>query len=182
MQRLPLAALALPALRRRTRNELTRFMQCLWSLVMADGAVQVFEYCLARLVRDQIAEVLAPVFGGPIGAQRLDDCRDAVVTLLSVLAEQGDPRPEVSQRAFAVGAERVFPNAGLVYAPPSDWPQALDAALQQLDALAPSGKQQLIEGLVLLLSADQRITLAEAELLRAVCGALHCPLPPLLQN
>ncbi|MDB5986594.1 MAG: Peptidase Ste24p [Nevskia sp.] len=182
VQRLPLAALALPALRRRTRNELIRLMRGVWSLVMADGAVQVFEYCLARLVRDQIADVLAPVFGGQVGAQRLDDCRDAVVTLLSVLAEQGDTHPEISQRAFAAGAERVFPNAGLAYTPPPDWTAALDAALKQLDQLQPAGKQRLIEGLVVLLSADERITLVEAELLRAVCGALHCPLPPLLQN
>jgi hypothetical protein len=27
---------------------------------------------------------------------------------------------------------------------------------------------------------DHKVTVGEAELLRAVCGCLHCPLPPLL--
>jgi Zn-dependent protease with chaperone function len=182
VQRLPMAALALPALRRRTRNELTRFMRCLWALVMADGEVQIFEYCLARLVRDQITEALSPVLGGQVGTRQLQDSRDAVVTLLSILAEHGDSDAEQTQRAFAVGIAQIFPGAGIAYTPPADWNTALNSALNQLDQLAPAGKQRLIEGIVLLLSADDRITLVEAELLRVVCGALHCPLPPLLQS
>jgi hypothetical protein len=32
------------------------------------------------------------------------------------------------------------------------------------------------------ISSDGVVTVAEAELLRTVCAALHCPLPPLLQG
>ena len=39
-----------------------------------------------------------------------------------------------------------------------------------------------MQALVRVISADGLVTLAEAELLRAVCAALHCPLPPLLQQ
>ena len=31
-------------------------------------------------------------------------------------------------------------------------------------------------------SHDGRISIAEAELLRTICGALHCPLPPMLER
>ena len=53
-------------------------------------------------------------------------------------------------------------------------------ALSRLDQLVPAAKEQLIEGLVKTIGHDRRLTIAEAELLRAVCAALHCPLPPLL--
>ena len=31
-------------------------------------------------------------------------------------------------------------------------------------------------------SHDQQLTLGEAELVRAICATLHCPLPPLVQK
>ena len=69
----------------------------------------------------------------------------------------------------------------MTYRPPKDWVSALDRALPPLDALDPLGKQLLVEGLVTAISQDGRIAVAEAELLRVVCSALHCPLPPMLE-
>ncbi len=182
-QRLPLAALTLPSLRRRTRNELTRLMNCLWALVMADGRVEVFEWCLARLVRDQIAAVLAPVFAAAAGQRELRDARDAVLSLLAVLAAHGNPDPSAAQAAFDAGAAAIYPAGPRPpFVPPQPWTSVMDQALDQLDQLVPTAKRALIEALVILLSADGRVTVIEAELLRVVCGALHCPLPPLLQS
>lgn len=66
------------------------------------------------------------------------------------------------------------------YATYPDWPQRLDAALDVLERLHPFAKKVLIEGLERTVSHDGRLTVPEAELLRTVCAALHCPLPPLL--
>jgi hypothetical protein len=41
-------------------------------------------------------------------------------------------------------------------------------------------KGRLVDGLAECVAQDGRVELAEAELLRAICGTLHCPLPPLL--
>ena len=51
-----------------------------------------------------------------------------------------------------------------------------------LDELEPMGKELLLEGLVAAVSHDGRLSVAEAELLRAVCASLHCPLPPMLEQ
>jgi hypothetical protein len=40
----------------------------------------------------------------------------------------------------------------------------------------------LVEALVDAVSSDQRVSVAEAELLRTVCAVLHCPLPALLEQ
>jgi hypothetical protein len=55
-------------------------------------------------------------------------------------------------------------------------------ALSRLDALMPAAKEQLVEALLRTIAHDERMTVEEAELLRTVCAALHCPLPPLLMH
>jgi hypothetical protein len=58
---------------------------------------------------------------------------------------------------------------------------ALDDALVALDALDPLAKQLMVEGITAAIAADGRVCVAEAELLRTLCAALHCPLPPMLE-
>jgi hypothetical protein len=60
------------------------------------------------------------------------------------------------------------------------WPEALRESLQSLNALRPFAKKVLIEGLVRTVALDRRLSVEEGELLRTVCAALHCPLPPIL--
>ena len=69
-----------------------------------------------------------------------------------------------------------------VATPHSPWGLRIDGkpALSKLDQLDSAGKQLLIEAMVTTISHDGRIAVAEAELLRVACAALHCPLPPLL--
>jgi DNA-binding Xre family transcriptional regulator len=50
--------------------------------------------------------------------------------------------------------------------------------LNQLDGLRILDKQALISALVLTIFHDGKVTTYEAELLRAICATLHCPLPP----
>lgn len=45
--------------------------------------------------------------------------------------------------------------------------------------LQPAAKERLVGALVVAISHDGRMTVAESELLRTICAVLHCPLPPL---
>ena len=65
------------------------------------------------------------------------------------------------------------------YALPEPWVAPLDRALTRLDALAPLGKQAVIEAMVATILHDRRVSLGEVELLRVICASLHCPVPPL---
>ena len=180
VHRLPLAAVAMPSLRRQPREQLLQLMRTMHALMMADGRVQPFEWALCRLLRDQVAAVLIPASANGAGTLSLDQTRQALIDLYTVVAHYGNADGDAARRAFQAGAQVVLPRAALDYRLPAQGLRALDVALKQLDRLKPAGKALLIEGLVAVLSADQRVTITEAELLRAICGALHCPLPPLL--
>jgi Zn-dependent protease with chaperone function len=182
MLRLPLAALAFPLLRRRPRPELESFIACVDALVMADGNVSLFEYCLGCLLRTQLIESLDPSKYWSAGRRKLPEVQAEVGLLLSVLAENGQDNVDEAQRAFAAGIARVLPDAGLAYAPPADGVRALDPAWPALDALDGAGKSILLEGLVATIGLDGKVTVVESELLRTVCAVLHCPLPPMLER
>jgi Zn-dependent protease with chaperone function len=182
MLRLPLAALAFPLLRRRPRAELERFLQTCERLIHLDGQIGLFEYCLARMLRRQVIESLDPSKYRSAGRRKLAQCQAELADLFAVLAQHGHESEAGARRAFNAGLAQVLPSTTLNYAPPRDWVAALDRALPPLDAVDPLGKQLLVEGLVAAISQDGRVAVAEAELLRVVCSALHCPLPPMLEQ
>jgi Zn-dependent protease with chaperone function len=181
MLRLPLAALALPLLRRRPRPELQQFMDSIYALVHADGRVDLFEYCLGSLLRTQVSEALDPSAAWKPGSRKLADVTTAAVTLFAVIANAGHEHPTDALRAYLAGLAHVYPRLNAPYAPPADAPAALEEVWPVLDLVEPYGKELLIEGLVAAISSDGRIAVAEAELLRTICACLHCPLPPLLE-
>lgn len=179
---LPLAAMAMPALRRRPRAELEKFMDGCYALTHADGKVSLFEYSLGRLLRVQVRDALDPAGTWVASDRRLSSCADHAITLMALLAQAGHDDPAAAMRAYLAGMALVFPRANAPYRPPADPMRAMDEAWPVLDKVEPRGKELLIEGLVAAVSHDGRICVAEAELLRVVCASLHCPLPPVLEG
>ena len=180
MLRLPLASLAFPALRRRPRPQLDIFVEALNALIAADGRVDLDEYCLAKLIRLQVIESLAPAAASAIGRVKLTDAERDVAALFGVLAKHGHDDESSASRAYLGAIDDVLPGRALPYAPPDDFASALDRAFPTLDRLAPAGKELIIAGLVRAISEDGTVRVAEAELLRVIAAALHCPLPPLI--
>ncbi|GAB3728941.1 M48 family metallopeptidase [Luteimonas pelagia] len=180
--RLPLAQIAFPALRRRPRPEVAAFLDVAHAMVHADGRVALFEYCLGRLLDVQVREALDPAAFARLGRRRLPDVGSEIATLLCVVAQHGHADEAGARRAYLAGIRRVLPEQGLPYLPRRDWVRQLDAVWWPLDALDPLAKQQLVEALADTVAHDGRVSVAEAELLRTVCGVLHCPLPPMLEH
>ena len=182
MQRLPLAALAFPVLRRRPRPELETLLDTVHAIVHCDGRVSLFEYCLGRLLEVQLRESLDPARHARFGRRKPGGVRREFAALLAVVAHAGNPGdPAAAQRAYLAGLQRVLPRDHLPYAPPANGVLALDAVWPALDALEPLAKQLMVEAVTAAASHDGRISVAESELLRTICGVLHCPLPPRLE-
>ena len=181
--RLPLASLAFPVLRLRPRPQLDSFMDAMFAVIHADGEVSLFEYCLGRLLAVQVRESLDPSRYARFGRRKPGNVKQEFSTLLSVVAHAGSPDDaSAAQRAYLAGMQRVLPRDHVPYAPPAEGVLALDPVWEPLDALDPLAKQVMVEAITAAVSHDGRVSVAEAELLRTICGVLHCPLPPMLER
>lgn len=177
--RLPLIAMTFPALRRRSAAELRALSALVDELAQADDTVTVFEYALTRLLRLQLYEVIAPSARRvPLVSRKLSSCVAEAQTLFSIIARCGNREDADARRAYREGMRKLFPLHDREYVVQVRW-NTLDRALMELDGLALTAKQQLLDALTLTLSHDRRVMLAEAELLRVVCASLHCPVLPL---
>ena len=183
MLRLPLAALAFPVLRLRPRPDLDTFLDTVHAVVHADGKVSLFEYCLGKLLNVQVRDSLAPGRNARFGRRSLAQVRPEVATMLGVVAQCGHADdPSGAMRAYLAGMQRVLPRAHQPYEPRHAGALALDEVWGPLETLDPFARQALVEGITATIAHDNRITVAESELLRTICGVLHCPLPPMLER
>ncbi|MFP5373929.1 MAG: peptidase M48 Ste24p, partial [Gammaproteobacteria bacterium] len=152
------------------------------AMVHADGRIALFEYCLGRLLQAQVREALDPAAHARFGRRRLSQVRSELATLLCVVAQHGHGDPAAAQRAYLAGMQRILPQDHLPYLPRQPWTLALDGVWEPLDALDPLARQALVEAVTATVSHDGRVSVAESELLRTICGVLHCPLPPMLER
>jgi len=176
--RLPLAALAFPALKQLPEGRRQTLLSTLDALVRLDGRVDLDEYCLTRLLRVQLAEAQQPRRAPLDGLKKLPACRDSAALICAVVVTYGSADETSARRAWLLAMQQMFPGASLIWeAPPTAWQAPFEHALDDLDGLMPPAKDLLIEGLASAIQADGVVSVEEAELLRVICASLHCPLP-----
>jgi hypothetical protein len=175
-QRLPALLRLLPAQRRLPRETRQRQLAVLHTLLQREGGqVSLHAYALRKLAHTELRDELMPA--STPGRLSLAAVRDDTALLLAVLAGAGH-EAEGAEQAYERGMSHL-PGPVPARVVPENWPARLDRALNRLDRLSPADKARLVHALGITVSWDRRLTVAEVELLRAVCGVLHCPLPPL---
>ncbi|HET7663973.1 MAG TPA: M48 family metalloprotease [Rhodanobacteraceae bacterium] len=178
LQRLPLAQLAFPCLRRNSSLDIRRLMMTLAHLVRMDRNVDVHEYCLQHMLHAQLDDLTRPRRRMPRARKRLDQCRGAVATLCAIVANQaGDGDEAAVQQAYRQALAYAFPGWQHDFLLPVDWQGTLDSVLIGLSGLVGEDKQRLVDCLARAAQADGVIRVEEAELLRVICASLGCPLP-----
>ena len=180
--RLPLAELAFPALRHRPRPAQEAVLAAMHALIRVDGRIEVFEYCLTRLLHRELYESMHHTAPWRTRRQPREVSDRAVRTLLAVLADAGAPDSHAAGLAYQAGLVRVLPGEPIPYDPPERGPVALEELWPALDGLEPREKEFLVAGMVTVIGQDGEMTVSEMELLRTVCAVLHCPLPPLART
>jgi Zn-dependent protease with chaperone function len=181
--RLPLLDLALPALRQMSRPQWDAFRTTTHALIVADPRISLFELVLQRaLVRH-----LGPVFGGTRAkgaptAQLSDRTTEAGLVLSALGHACGSDEPAAEAASFDAALRMLGGDAGSISFSGRDDcpPEVIDRALRSLAALVPQGKKRLLEAATACVVADRKVTVAEAELLRAIADSLDCPVPPFL--
>jgi Zn-dependent protease with chaperone function len=176
--RLPLAALAFPALKQLPEGRQQTLLGALDALVRADGKVDLNEYCLARLLRMQLQEARQPRRTPIDGLKKLPACRASVTLICAIVAAGGCSDEASARRAWLLAMQHAFPGEAIEWSPPpAAWQAPLERALDDLDGLMPVAKELVIQSLLAAINADGQVSVEEAELLRVICASLHCPVP-----
>jgi len=178
--RLPLGDLAMGTLRQMAPDAYASFRATVMALAASDAAIDLYEYAFLRL----LVRRLDAAFGrgrrpGPT-IPRLGAVRRECEALLGTLARSGHATDAEAEAAFAAAQARLFPEAPANLPPASACTlKALDTALDRLADLRPALKEAVLDACGLCAGQDGRVTVAEADQLRAVADALDCPVPPL---
>jgi Zn-dependent protease with chaperone function len=178
MLRLPALLQIFPALRRLPISDRQKLAKLADDLIRADARVDVFEFCLAHLLATLLRDELEA--RTPHGNVTLDQAEAEIQVLFATLARFGASDANQARMAYEAGMQVVLPMRRPPYLEIEDWPQRLADALRKLEKLQLFAKKAVIEGLAKTVAHDDVLNVSEAELLRTVCAALHCPLPPLL--
>jgi Zn-dependent protease with chaperone function len=178
MLRLPAVLQIFPALRRLPLADRQALLKLVADLLNADHRVDVFEFCLAKLLTTLLTDQMEA--RAPHGSMTLEDAVQSIHVLFATMAQAGAADDREARAAYETGMQAVLSMRYPPYVSYPDWPRRLEAALPELEALQPFAKQAVIGGLVCTIASDGRLTVEEVELLRTTCALLHCPLPPLL--
>ena len=180
--RLPLLEIAFPALKKRPAGQIDYLLTLARRLIDLDGELDLYEYCFQRILAQGLMR--PPVPGTSAGRRKPGRraVREAAVRLLGVLAKHGHDSEERRAEAFRAGLEGFGRWVEDVeYEAGEDRSLAtLDRSLDVLMALNGAGRERLVTALAATAAFDGRLAVAEAELLRAVCATLDCPLPPIV--
>ncbi len=174
--RLPVLALVIPTLKRLPGPERDALLERIKAVIEADRKITLGEFVLLTLCRSQIQreEKRSPA----VKYRSVDAVATEAAIVLSLLAHAGGG----GMAAFDKGMAALGVAGGVLRSPSELNIGAVESALNELNLLAPLKKPLFIKACVATAMADDRLTLAEGELLRAICAALDSPVPPILET
>ncbi len=180
--RMPLVELAMPALQQQDEERYREFREMVDVLTGADNKVSIFEFALGR----NLMRHLEPVFGKPEKAKVIYHDTAKVLPhclpLLALLARYGnEENMEQAQADFAAGVEEFGgdPEATDMPDTEDDPVNMFAGALDELRKADGELKKRILAGCVAAILGNRKVTIEEAELLRAVADSLDCPMPPI---
>ncbi|MDR1890536.1 MAG: M48 family metallopeptidase [Zoogloeaceae bacterium] len=172
-KRLSLLDMALPALRELDASARIRCMECVDSLVRADGCLSASEFAFRHILKN----TLTPT---PVRASlRLEKLDADIAGLLAFIAYAGNPDETAAAAAYQHALARSPINNLQPFPARKDLrPEQIETALSRLAPANPRFREKLLHACVAAVEHDGKITVAESELLRAFAQSLDCPVPP----
>jgi hypothetical protein len=183
--RLPILDLAMPALRQMSARQYAKFHELIQILVEADAKLSLFEFALQEIITHRLGTTFKrhkkEVIYNNIESLAVD-----AINILSKLARVGNPAEAAARAAFNSGWAKLYINDSTRH-----WDMlpagkvsfsALGVAIKRFSNATPGVKKTILDACAHCVLHDQKVTIEEAELLRAVAYALDIPLPPFLES
>ena len=180
--RLPVFEILLGTLNGISLQQYQTFRATVNSLVEADQKVDLFEFFL----RHHLLVHLDRRFGKGLRAQvkfkALSPLKDDICRFLAILVRVGHEQDAQAQAAFmaAINAiDQPWEDAVSMINEVSDY-DLLAASLDRLSQASPIVKKRVLSAAAVAITHDQKVTVEEAELFRAMSESLDCPVPPVV--
>jgi hypothetical protein len=171
--RLPVLDIALATLEALPDEAKSKILSLCQALISVDEKFTLYEFIYISLVEKYLQPDTKP--GKPI--KSYGPVEDAVAVLLSAIVLASGNTPDAQQGIFLQTmkgfSEKDY--TPLLVRPPTL--ETLNKATLALNRLTPLLKQPLIDACVDCILHDSKVTPNEANLLRAVCERLDCPMP-----
>lgn len=180
MHYLPLLGVTFPMLKRRPPEQLEFLVDLTRRLVEIDGELDLYEYCFWRVLAENLRQATEPRRAAAGNRVPRSKARRAAIELVRIVAAHGNSDPAAQREAFRAGLD-VFGKWAEAPDGESSAPATvadLDRCIDVLQGLNPPGRRTLVQAVATASMHDRTLDVAESELLRAICAALDCPLPP----
>jgi Zn-dependent protease with chaperone function/uncharacterized tellurite resistance protein B-like protein len=184
--RIPLVDWGMPALRNLSDRQYTQFRSIMESLISADKHLDLFEFCLQRMVRRYLDSHFYKIKPSQMKYARTEQVLPEALHLLSALAWAGSSSETEAQMAFSAGSEQLNLSERKEFdlEPESESMDLsrMDQVLQQLSLARPYVKKNLLFSCAHTVTSDGQVLEAERELLRAIADSLELPVPPFIRE
>lgn len=178
--RLPLIDLALPTVKAAGTQQRQALLEELQTLDQLDPHPTLFKWALLTLARERLQERAGD--NRPTRFYRYGAVAADLQLLLSLLTWASGARDGAAPALFRRASHGLLPK-GRVLLPLSQCSgEPLERAVSRLQRLSPLLKAPVLDAAADLVLADDKIQVAEAELLRTLAALLETPLPPLFNR
>jgi Zn-dependent protease with chaperone function len=180
--RLPLLEISFPALKLRPTPELAYLVELTTRLIEVDGNIELYEFCFYRIMMSSLGQAIDPTGKRSATHARRSELRAATIDLLRIVADYGHDADSARRAAFQSAVRTLGSWAhDTAYRSDRDHTVAkLNHSLDILLGLNSKGQESLLRAISRCATYDGKLTVVEAELIRAVCATLNYPLPPIL--
>ena len=180
--RLPLLEILFPALKLRPAPELAYLVELTTKLIEVDGEIELYEFCFYRIMMSSLSQAINPTGRGEVKRRRRSELRSSAIDLLRVTADYGHETDAERIAAFETGVKNLGPwaHSETYESFRENTVMRLNHSLDILLGLNSKGQEALLRAVSATAAYDGQLSIAEAELIRAVCATLNYPLPPIL--
>jgi Zn-dependent protease with chaperone function len=177
--RLPLVDLCLPSLLLLSPGQYQTFRENIDRLAKADSKINLFEYVLLHVLKKHLDIRFGAANKKFFHQVSISALTGEISCILSLLARLGQGGPEAEESFRQAAATFTGHAAQLVFLSPVQCSlKYFDQALTSV-GLAPFAiRSKVLSACLACVIHDEKITINEAELLRAIADALGCPVPP----
>ncbi len=174
---LPLAEISMPALRTMSESQYRKFRESMKLIIDHDKKVSLFEFAIEKLVEHRLDAHFKKEKSPAIRHHHLKTIRKEIAIMLSSLANASQTDTEKAWQAGIDAMKEAAPDNMILLSEDEYTLGDLDDALDELALTANPVKRYLMSSMIHCVLSDDKISLDELELLRAMSEAIGIPIP-----